>query len=103
MPTIRAAGTTFAYQEQGSGEQTLLFMHKYLGCAVIWRETLPLLATQYRCIALDARGIGGSQRAAAGYTVEQWTQDVVAVADGLGVQRFGYVAHSMGALTGYRL
>jgi pimeloyl-ACP methyl ester carboxylesterase len=103
MPTVEAAGTTFGYQQVGDGDETLLFMHGYLGSAVIWGELLDRLGPRYRCIAVDARGVGESARPDIGYTVQTWSEDVLAVADALGVGRFSYVAHSMGGLTGYRL
>jgi 3-oxoadipate enol-lactonase len=64
---------------------------------------LPALGRHRRRIAVDARGIGDSGRPADGYTVDHWADDVVAVVDALGIDHFGYVAHSMGALTGLRL
>jgi pimeloyl-ACP methyl ester carboxylesterase len=103
MPSIDAAGTTFGYRQSGDGGDALVFMHGYLGSAAIWVEALRLLASRHRCTAIDARGVGASARVAAGYTVDQWVDDVLAVADALDIERFTSVAHSMGALTGYRL
>lgn len=103
MPLVDAAGTSFSYRESGVGAETLIFMHGYLGASLVWREVLPRFGSRYRCIAVDARGVGDSARPAEGYTVDGWTADVLAVADALDVGRFGYVAHSMGGLTGYRL
>lgn len=102
VPTLEAAGTRFGYTEYGSGDP-LLFMHGYLGSSAIWAEVAPLLADTYRCVCIDARGVGGSDRPSDGYSVEQWAADVVAVADALGIDTFGYVGHSMGGLAGYQL
>lgn len=103
MPQVDAAGTTFSYRESGTGEETLVFMHGYLGASVIWSEILARLGGRYRCIAIDARGTGDGARPRGGYTIDRWAADVLAVADALGVGRFCYVAHSMAGLTGYRL
>lgn len=103
MPTINAAGTTFSYRQFGAGGETLLFMHGYLGTSVVWSEVLARFGPRYRCIAVDARGVGDSARPRDGYTIDGWVRDVLAVAGALGIERFGYVAHSLGALTGYRL
>jgi pimeloyl-ACP methyl ester carboxylesterase len=103
MATVHANGTEFGYRQVGDAGDPLIFMHGYLGSAGIWDEVLPALGAHYRCFAVDARGIGDSARAADGYTVDQWADDVLAVADALGLDRFGSVAHSMGGLTGLRL
>ena len=81
MPIIEAAGTQFGYDEYGAGEDVLLFMHGYLGSAAIWSEVAPALADGYRCICVDARGIGRSARPVGGYTIEQWAADIAAVAE----------------------
>lgn len=101
--TVEAAGTRFGYQEYGSGGDPLLFMHGYLGSAGIWAEVASALAGTHRCVCVDARGVGDSDRPEDGYSVEQWAADVVAVADALGIDTFGYVGHSMGGLVGYQL
>jgi pimeloyl-ACP methyl ester carboxylesterase len=103
MPSVRAAGTTFSYRQVGDTGDALIFMHGYLGSAGIWDEALPALGEHHRCFAIDARGVGDSARAADGYTVDQWAEDVLAVADALEIEHFGYVAHSMGGLTAHRL
>lgn len=103
MPTIDAAGTTIGYDEYGSGERVLLFVHGYLGSAGIWSPAAAALSDDHRCLCLDARGVGRSARPGSGYTVEQWGADVLAVADALGVDTFTYVGHSMGGLVGYHL
>jgi 3-oxoadipate enol-lactonase len=100
---IAAGGSTFGYREFGAGEPALLFMHGYLGSSAVWSALLPLLAARRRCIAIDARGVGDSDRSPDGYTLDGWVADVLAVADALGLDRFDYVAHSLGGLTGYRL
>jgi pimeloyl-ACP methyl ester carboxylesterase len=101
--SIEAAGTSFGYREYGEGSEVVLLMHGYLGSSLIWDEVLPLLGADRWCIAIDARGVGDSARAEGWYDVDRWATDVIAVADALGVQRFSYVAHSMGGLSGYRL
>jgi pimeloyl-ACP methyl ester carboxylesterase len=103
MPSAQAAGTTFFYRQIGETGDALIFMHGYLGSAGIWDEVLPALGEHHRCFAIDARGVGDSARATDGYTVDQWADDVLAVAEALSIDHFGYVAHSMGALTGHRL
>jgi pimeloyl-ACP methyl ester carboxylesterase len=103
MTSVQAAGTTFSYRQVGHRGDPLVFVHGYLGSAGIWDEVLRPLGQHHRCFAIDARGVGDSGRPVDGYTVEQWADDVLAVADALRLDHFGYVAHSMGGLSGLRL
>jgi len=103
MPSVQVAGTTFSYRQVGDTGEPLIFVHGYLGSAEIWDEVIVPLGQHHRCFAIDARGVGDSGRPVDGYTVDQWADDVLAVADALGLAHFGYVAHSMGGLTGLRL
>ncbi len=103
MPLVQAAGTTLSYRQVGATGDPLIFVHGYLGSAQIWDEALTGLGQHRRCFALDARGVGDSGRPVEGYTIDQWARDVLAVADALGLARFGCVAHSMGGLAALRL
>ncbi len=40
------------YRERGAG-RPLLFVHGVLANADLWRDVVPLLAPEYRCIAPD--------------------------------------------------
>jgi pimeloyl-ACP methyl ester carboxylesterase len=63
----------------------------------VWNDFVELLdTTGLRLIIPDARGTGQSGRPAGGYTLEQYAQDYIAVADHAGAQRFTVVGHSMG-------
>jgi 3-oxoadipate enol-lactonase len=54
------------------------------------------LARRYRCLAIDNRGVGGSDRPPGPYSLFQMADDAVAVLDAEGVDR----AHVMGASMG---
>ncbi|MBM3140953.1 MAG: alpha/beta hydrolase [Chloroflexi bacterium] len=95
MPTKRVNGVELYYEEHGQG-RPVLFHHGYTGSHDGWETVIPLLADRYRCIAMDARGAGESERAGGGYTIAQYAADVVGMADALGLDRFTYVGHSMG-------
>ena len=103
MPSVRVADTDIFYDEYGSGDEVLVLVHGYLGSAEIWSPLAEDLDDRFHCIAIDARGVGRSGRPADGYSVPQWTRDVLGVADALGLPPFTYVGHSMGCLPGYEL
>jgi long-chain acyl-CoA synthetase len=79
----------------------LFFVQGAGGHALQWVNQLRHFSKDYRCIAPDLRGHGRSDKPRDGYTVNQVTDDLVAVLDGLGVQEpVMLLAHSAGGLLG---
>ncbi|MDQ4037200.1 MAG: alpha/beta hydrolase [Actinomycetota bacterium] len=58
--------------------------------------------SRFTCYALDLRGTGDSDPTDDGHTFTQYVADVAAVVDTIGLERFTFVAHSMGAGVAYR-
>lgn len=58
------------------------------------------LAADQRVVRFDHRGHGGSPVPDGPYSVEQMAADVVALADRLGLERFGYLGLSLGGAVG---
>ena len=103
MPRTLVNGVELFHDEVGSGPPVLMH-HGYTGSHDVWlNEIGPRLADRYRCIVMDARGAGDSARPEDGHTIEQYALDVVGMADALGLDRFTYVGHSMGAGIGMQL
>ena len=103
MPRTMVNGVELFHDEVGSGEPVLLH-HGYTSSHdVFLNEIAPRLADRYRCIVMDARGAGESEHPADGYTIEQYTLDVIGMADALGLDRFTFVGHSMGGGIGMQL
>jgi esterase len=57
-----------------------------------------LLRNAGRCIALDLRGHGESERSPHGYGSEQTADDIAAAVEWLGIERVVVVGHSMGGI-----
>ena len=103
MTKISVNGVSLFCEEGGSGEP-ILFHHGYTGAHDVWLDEIsPRLNDRYRCVVMDCRGAGDSEHPAGGYSIEQYADDVIAVADSLGLDRFTYVGHSMGGGIGYQL
>ena len=66
----------------------------------LWRELAADLSRDHRVVSLDLRGHGGSPVPPGPYTIEGLAADVVATADALGLDRFGYVGLSIGGAVG---
>lgn len=95
MPSVNVNGFSMYYEDSGSGEP-LVFYHGYLCAGNVWESLVPKLTDSYRCIVLDGRGAGASEKTSEGHTVGQYADDLLALADALGLDRFTAVGFSMG-------
>lgn len=66
----------------------------------LWRDFAADLSRDHRVVSLDLRGHGGSPVPPGPYTIEELAADVLATADELGLERFGYVGLSIGGAVG---
>lgn len=102
MPTATINGFEMFYEETGAGDP-IIFGHGYAGSHESWGGVVERLSDRYRCIALDFRGAGQSARTAEGYSIARFADDVVGLADHLGIERFNYAGLSMGGGIGMEL
>jgi 3-oxoadipate enol-lactonase len=102
MPYIQNQGANIYWDEQGSGEPLLLLMG--LGYPLdMWYRTRPVLATRYRTIAVDNRGIGRSDMPPGPYPISLMASDALAVLNALGVESFHVYGISMGGMIAQEL
>jgi aminoacrylate hydrolase len=74
------------------------------GAGGYWRPNLAALAAGHRIILYDHRGTGRSDRALPdGLQVEDMADDVIALMDGLGLERAHFIGHAAGGLIGLML
>ena len=93
-------GVRLHYVTGGSGPAVVLMA----GWPQTWwafRHLLPRLAAGHRVIALDLRGMGGSDKPAGGYDKKTMAGDVVALLGHLGIERADLVGHDMGAMVSF--
>jgi len=76
--------------------ETLLFLHGWAGSKELWRHTLALMPPQYRTIALDLPGTGGTPLPADMQTIPQMAQWVAGVCTRLGLADVTLIGHSLG-------
>ena len=75
----------------------LVFVHGFGNTARIWDDAAPVVAPYYRTIAIDQRGHGDSDHDAEHrYDYEDLANDLEAVTEALGIERFVLVGHSLG-------
>lgn len=97
---IQANGIRLHYVREGRGEP-LLLLHGWPEFWYAWRKVIPDLARDFDVIAPDLRGFGDSEKPSAGPSdqagADVHAADMLALADALGLQRFGIVSHDVGA------
>jgi 2-succinyl-6-hydroxy-2,4-cyclohexadiene-1-carboxylate synthase len=101
---IRANGIEIAYEDRGEGARPLLLVHGFTGFRQDFATQLGALAAHGRVLAPDLRGHGESAKTgdAAGYTLAQLTDDLLAFLDALAVERCDLLGHSMGGMLALR-
>ena len=91
------------YQEQGTGDETILFVHGLLFNHRMFDAQVEALKSNYRCIAFDLRGQGDSEVTRNGYDIDNLTRDTVALIEALDCGPCHFVGLSMGGFIGLRL
>lgn len=112
-PSIRARHVTIAgglsvrVVESGPAQGApIILVHGWGSSVYSFSDTIPALANAgYRVLALDLPGFGLSDKPASPdfYTTRGMSRVVLEAATCLGVDRFGFVGHSMGGAVGLRL
>jgi pimeloyl-ACP methyl ester carboxylesterase len=81
----------------------LLLVHGWPENWYAWRRVMPALARDFEVIAVDQRGIGRSDKPRGGYDTGTLADDLVALMDALGHERFAVVGHDTGHFISYAL
>ena len=96
-------GTTLRYTEAGAGDPAILFLHGWCCSRNDWRGQFPHFAANRRCLALDQRGHGESDKPDQDYTISGFVEDAAHLIRELGLDRPVVVGHSMGGVIALNL
>lgn len=89
-------GTCLAYEDYGRG-RPIVFLASCMLNADMWEYQVPFFTERgYRCIALDRRGHGRSDRPSCGYDIDTSADDVAALIEHLDLRDVTLVGHSLG-------
>lgn len=110
---LKTSSLSISYEEDGPQKgRPLLLLHGWPDSPRTWDKVLPMLhEAGYRTIAPYLRGYGlsrfrrsllGRKPRRTGQPVA-FAQDIIDLADRLGLKRFPFVGHDWGAITGYVL
>jgi pimeloyl-ACP methyl ester carboxylesterase len=97
MPFTTDTVAPLWWEESGDGEPVLLVMGHIYGLGM-WHRVRTALATQYRTICFDNRGVGRSGRSRGPYSIADMAADAFAVLDAAGVHSAHVYGASMGGL-----
>jgi pimeloyl-ACP methyl ester carboxylesterase len=88
---------SIAYRTIGTGSRDVFLIHGWMVSGAVYDDFLAHFDTAgLRVIVPDQRGTGRSSKPADGYRIQQYAEDVLAVADAVGSKSFTVVGHSMG-------
>ena len=93
-------GTQLHYVIGGNGPVLVLLP----GWPETWWEfhkIMPALATQYRVIAVDLRGMGGSAKPQGGYDKKNMAEDIYQLVRLLGYDKVNVVGHDIGSMVAF--
>lgn len=102
---VSVKGKSMAYVEMGEG-QPIIFQHGNPTSSYLWRNIMPHLADQGRCIAVDLIGMGDSDKLdnpdAGSYTFSEHRDYLDGALEALGVERdVTLVIHDWGSALGF--
>jgi aminoacrylate hydrolase len=95
MPRISIGDSSLYYERHGMGFP-VLFISGLGGFASFWQDQVATFAKRYEVVTFDHRGIGQSDQARIGYTVDRMATDVIGLLDALRVERAHVIGHSTG-------
>ncbi len=97
---VTVAGSRMHYVEAGAGDP-VLFLHGNPTSCYLWRNVMPHLAGDARCVALDLIGMGRSDKPDLDYRFVDHARYVDGFIEALGLQRLTLVLHDWGSALGF--
>jgi len=104
MAFIRANNIVLHHQVLGRADGPALVFINSLGSDFrIWHEVVPAFLDRYRVVLYDKRGHGLSDAPPAPYTMDDHTDDLIALLDHLNVENAALVGLSVGGMIAQRM
>ena len=99
---VEVHGSKMHYVEAGEGAP-VLFIHGNPASSYLWRNIIPHVQGQGRCIALDLIGMGKSDRPDIEFTYDDHSKYLAGFIDALGLgDEVTLVIHDWGSMLGFR-
>ena len=101
MPFAKVDGIRLYYRLEGLPHLPVLILSQSLGCDHgMWDPQIEPLLEKFRVLRYETRGHGASDVPAGDYSLGRLAQDVLDMADGLGIDSFDFCGLSLGGMTG---
>lgn len=98
MPYLNAGDIRLHYESHGDGDDALVIVPGLGGHHLSWAPVVPALAERHRVVIVDNRGAGLSDTPPGPYTMEQFTGDLAAALDQIGVGEAHVWGESLGGM-----
>ncbi len=85
-----------AYCDEGSGQDTLLFIHGLANYIPVFQYNIPALSKRYRCVGVDLPGNGLSSKEPYPFTLKFYAEQIIAFIEKAQLGKVTLVGHSMG-------
>ena len=95
-------GVSLYYEDVGQGPP-IVFVHGFGMSHAVWESQVQELCDSFRCITLDLRGHGISDKPGEGYDITQNASDVANLITGLELQQPAFVGWSLGVAIAFQL
>jgi haloalkane dehalogenase len=96
MATVTVLGSQMAYTEAGEGRIPVVFLHGNPTSSYLWRNVIPHVAGQARCLAPDLIGMGASGKPDIAYRFVDHVRYLDAWFEALGLRDVVLVGHDWG-------
>jgi haloalkane dehalogenase len=100
VPNVRVLDSTIHYEDEGDGNP-VVFLHGNPTSSFLWREVIPELTGQARCLAPDLIGMGRSGKPGIAYRFADHARYLDAWFDALGLDDVTLVGHDWGGALGF--
>ncbi|MGD9724902.1 MAG: alpha/beta fold hydrolase [Nitrospiraceae bacterium] len=100
--TVTLDGVRLSILEAGAGDP-VIFVHGVVTTSNIFPQYVGAYQPRFRGIAVDLRGYGDSDKPPTGFTIDQFSNDLIRLADALHIDRAVWVGVSMGGMILQRL
>ena len=98
MPYLNRDGVKLYYEEAGSGQECMLFVHGWCCNLTYFAPQVEHFSPRYRVVSIDLRGHGKSDAPKRAYTIHGFADDLAWMCGELGVTQPIVAGHSMGGL-----
>ncbi len=102
MPFVSSNGIQLYYEERGQGTPLLLIMG-ITAASPVWEKHVEFWEKSFRCILVDNRGVGKSEKPPGPYTTAMMADDCAGILNHLGLKEVDVVGVSMGSTIAQQL